>query len=60
MNEDFWVDVEEAYNQAAELPPNARTTFLDRAYRDRADIRREVESLLEHQEIAQQLRQSTV
>jgi serine/threonine-protein kinase len=60
MNEDFWVDVEEAYNQAAELPPNARTTFLDRAYRDRADSRREVESLLEHQEIAQQLRQSTV
>jgi tetratricopeptide (TPR) repeat protein/tRNA A-37 threonylcarbamoyl transferase component Bud32 len=60
MSEDFWVDVEEAYNQAAELPPNARTTFLDKAYRDRADIRREVESLLEHQEVAQQLRQSTV
>ena len=60
MSEDFWVEVEEAYSQAAELPPNARTTFLDNAFRDRSDIRREVESLLEHQEAGQQLRQSTV
>ena len=60
MGEDFWVEVEEAYNHAAELPPNARTTFLDEAFRERADIRREVESLLDHQEVAQQLRQSTV
>ncbi|HET9216015.1 MAG TPA: serine/threonine-protein kinase, partial [Terriglobia bacterium] len=60
MSEDFWVEVEEAYSQAAELPPNARTTFLNQVYSDRADIRREVESLLEHQEVAQQLRQSTV
>ena len=60
MSEDFWVEVEEAYSQAAELPPNARTTFLKKVYSDRDDIRREVESLLEHQEVAQQFRQSTV
>ena len=60
MSEAFWVEVEEAYNQVAELPANARTTFLNQVYRDRADIRKEVESLLEHREVAQQLRQSTV
>ena len=35
MSEAFWVEVEEAYNQVAELPANARTTFLNQVYRDR-------------------------
>ena len=60
MNEEFWVQVEEAYNQAAELPSNARITFLATAYGERPDIQHEVEALLEHQEAAQRLSQSTV
>jgi tetratricopeptide (TPR) repeat protein/tRNA A-37 threonylcarbamoyl transferase component Bud32 len=60
MNEEFWVQVEEAYNQAAELPSNARITFLATAYGERPDVQHEVEALLEHQEAAQRLSQSTV
>jgi len=57
MNEEYWVQVEEAYNRVADLPPNARTPFLIEVYQARPDIRHEVESLLEHQAAAQQLTQ---
>ena len=48
------------YNRAAELPPNARTSFLNEVYQERPDIRKEVQSLLEHQEAAQRLAQSSL
>ena len=57
MNEEYWVQVEEAYSRVIDLPPDARTPFLCEVYQARPDIRREVESLLEHQEAAQQLTQ---
>jgi eukaryotic-like serine/threonine-protein kinase len=60
MNEQLWIEIEEAYTEAAALPPDARTTFLNEFYRDRPDIRREVESLLEHQLAGEKLKQSAV
>src|SRR5262245_16756042 len=60
MNKELWAEVEEAYAEAAQLPANARTTYLEQAYRDRPDIRREVASLLDHQAAAKQISPASV
>src|SRR5262245_6958516 len=57
---DFWAKVENAYLEAAELPGEQRTPFLERVYRDRPDVRHEVESLLQHKEAAEHLTQSSI
>src|SRR5262245_37148731 len=60
MNSELWVQVEEAYSQVVDLPPDARTTFLQTFYAERPEIRREVEALLQYQGAAERLVQSTV
>ena len=60
MKGEFWAQVEDAYLEAAELPGEQRTPFLEKVYRDRPDVRREVESLLEHKEAAEHLTQSSI
>jgi len=60
MNDQLWLEVEEAYTEAASLPPDARTSFLKEFYQHRPDVRHEVESLLEHQQAADRLKQSAV
>src|SRR5215510_12948521 len=60
MNEEFWLQVEEAYLEVAKLPPEERHSYLVRTYADRPEIVHEVESLLEHEEAAKQLNQAVV
>jgi tetratricopeptide (TPR) repeat protein/tRNA A-37 threonylcarbamoyl transferase component Bud32 len=49
MSPEFLTEVEDAFSEAAQLSPHARTEFLSRSYAGRPDIVREVESLLRHQ-----------
>jgi serine/threonine protein kinase/tetratricopeptide (TPR) repeat protein/TolB-like protein len=60
MKHELWVEVEEAYTKAVELPPAGRTSFLNAAYGDRPDVRREVESLLQHRPAAESLNQLSI
>jgi tetratricopeptide (TPR) repeat protein len=60
MKHELWVEIEDAYARAVELPLEKRTWFLNTTYGDRPDIRLEVESLLEHQAAAERLDQSSV
>jgi eukaryotic-like serine/threonine-protein kinase len=60
MNRELFVEVEEAYNEVAGLPPEARTKLLYTVYRERPDVRQEVETLLKYKDAAQQICQSTV
>src|SRR5258708_2579854 len=48
MDDDRFRRVEETFHEAAELPPDARPDFLDRACRGDEELRREVETLLAH------------
>ncbi|HEX6324078.1 MAG TPA: hypothetical protein VFZ36_10160, partial [Vicinamibacterales bacterium] len=41
-----WQRIEELFHRAAELPPEARSAFLDAACADDPGLRHEVESLL--------------
>jgi eukaryotic-like serine/threonine-protein kinase len=47
-----WQEIERIYHAAREMDARARPAFLAKACGDDADLRREVESLLEHQEQA--------
>ena len=60
MKEDLWVQVQEAFAEAVELPPEARKRFLDETYGTRPDVRLEVESLLEYQAAAERLDRSAI
>jgi|GEM_PF-856722 len=59
-NEEFWSKVEETYLRAVQLPAEARELFLNETYPDRPDIRREVESLLQHQAAAERLNRTAI
>src|SRR5277367_4033166 len=48
MSDNRWQRIEEIFHRAAELAPEARSGFLDRACGVDRSIRREVESLLAH------------
>ena len=48
MNPDRWRQVADVYESAVERDPAGRTAFLAEACRDDSDLRREVESLLAH------------
>ncbi|HYR82457.1 MAG TPA: protein kinase [Terriglobia bacterium] len=60
MNPEFWIQVENAYLEAAALPQDAIAPFLEREYHDRPDIRDEVETLLKHRAAANRLTPATV
>src|SRR5437773_1141752 len=59
MTNDFWTEVEETYSKVARLPERERELLLNR-YSPQADIRREVESLLQFQEAADGFNPSTI
>jgi serine/threonine-protein kinase len=50
MTPERWQKIEEVFEEAAERAPHERPAFLDRACGDDAELRREVESLLAHQQ----------
>ena len=53
MTGDRWQRLRELFNRAVELDPVARTELLDRECADDPELRREVESLIEHSEPAE-------
>ncbi|HKQ79531.1 MAG TPA: protein kinase [Blastocatellia bacterium] len=53
MKPERWGQIERLYHDALDLPPGERTAFLDEACGDDQDLRREVESLLDCDERAQ-------
>src|SRR5262245_6980878 len=60
MKSNFWAEVEGAYDKVCRMPAEERVVFLDETYRDRPDIRSEVESLLQFQPAADRMTQSTL
>ena len=60
MKQELWLVVEEAFSTAILLPPHERTGFLNTAYADQPEVRREVESLLKHRDAAEQLTQTSI
>ena len=52
MNPELWIEVQNAYMEAAALPEDAIAPFLEREYRGRPDIREEVGTLLKHRAAA--------
>ncbi len=53
MKPELWRRVEELYHQATELDESRRAEFLERCCGDDEALRREVESLLAHQKVAE-------
>jgi hypothetical protein len=60
MTNDLWQEVQEAYANAAGLPQDERTPYLNEKYAHRPDIRNEVESLLAQKHAAEHLGPSTL
>jgi serine/threonine protein kinase/tetratricopeptide (TPR) repeat protein len=60
MKREMLVAVEEAFSTALQLPAEQRISFLNAAYPDQPDVRREVESLLHHHQAAVNLTQMSV
>jgi hypothetical protein len=52
MNQELWRKVEDLFHAASECAPEARPAFLDRACNGDAELRRQVERLLENEEQA--------
>src|SRR2546428_12502832 len=52
MNPELWIEVQNAYMEAAALPEDAIAPFLEREYRGRPDIRGEVGTLVKHRAAA--------
>src|ERR1700756_1852152 len=52
MQPERWSQIEKLYHSAAALPPGERAAFLERACEGNAELRRELESLLAHDERA--------
>ncbi|MFO0974605.1 MAG: serine/threonine-protein kinase [Phycisphaerae bacterium] len=52
ISPDRWRQINELFEAAAALPPAARTGYLDQACGDDADLRRQVQRLLTHDERA--------
>ena len=50
---DRWSQVEELYHSAAALPPGERSAFLERACNGDQELRQELESLLAHEQQAE-------
>ena len=49
MSDSRWQRIEEIFHQAVDLPPGARSAFLDKICAGDASLRKEVESLLAHE-----------
>ena len=49
MSDSRWRRIEDIFHQAVDLPPGARSAFLDEACAGDASLRQEVESLLAHE-----------
>ena len=48
MSDDRWQRIEDIFHRAVEMPPEARSAFLDEACGADKSLRKEVESLLTH------------
>ena len=53
MEPERWSQIEKLYHSAAALPADERAAFLERACSDDSELRKELESLLAHDEQAQ-------
>jgi len=58
MEPERWRQIERLYHDAAALETRERATFLDRSCKDDPDLRQEVESLLAHDQEAEQFIES--
>src|SRR5262245_42919527 len=60
MKPEFLAEVEEAFNEAAQLPPERLDEFLSNACADRPDVAKEVRSLLQYKDDADKLDPSLI